>query len=218
MRSKTEIHSLLTQTGIIAVVRLEKAEQVLPVCEALVAGGVIALEITLTIPDALGAIREASRHFGSRGLVGAGTVLNILDCRAALEAGAEFIVSPISKTELIEAAHAVDRPVVLGAYTPTEAQLAHEAGADFIKLFPADGLGPAYIKALHAPLPHLRIIPTGISKTEDVTAFIRAGCVAVGLGSLLVPLPLVREGNWAELTRRAAEFVQTVRAARSACQ
>ncbi len=215
MRSKPEIISLLTQTGVIAVVRVEKSDQVLPVCEALAAGGVIALEITLTIPNALSAIREASRHFGSRALVGAGTVLNAQDCRDALEAGAEFVVSPISKNEIVEAAHAADRPVMLGAYTPTEAQLAHEAGADFIKIFPADGLRPGYIKALHAPLPHLRFIPTGIAKADDVPAFIKAGCVAVGLGSLLVSLPLVREGNWAELTRRAKEFVQAVREARS---
>ena len=214
MRTKPEVISLLTQTGIIAVVRVEKEEQVLPVCEALLAGGVIALEITLTIPNALKAIREASHHFGSRALIGAGTVLNAEDCRAALEAGAEFIVSPISKTEIVEAALAVDRPVMLGAYTPTEAQLAHEAGADFIKIFPADGLGPNYIKALRAPLPHLRIIPTGIAKAEDVPAFIKAGCVAVGLGSLLVSLPLVRAGDWPELTRLAREFVKLTREAR----
>ena len=215
MRSKSEIIALLTQTGVIAVVRVEKTEQVLPTCEALAAGGVIALEITLTIPNALSAIREASRHFGARALIGAGTVLNAPDCHAALEAGAEFIVSPISKTEIVEVAHAADRPVMLGAYTPTEAQLAHEAGADFIKIFPADGLGPSYIKALRAPLPHLRLIPTGLAKAEDVPAFIKAGCVAVGLGSLLVPLPHVRDGNWPELTRRAKEFVQAVREARS---
>ena len=216
MRTKTEICTLLTHTGIIAVLRLEKAEQVLPVCEAMVAGGVIALEITLTIPGALAAIRETSRHFGSRALVGAGTVLNATDCREALAAGAGFVVSPISKPEIVATAHAADRPAMLGAYTPTEAQLAHESGADFIKIFPADNLGPGYIRVLRAPLPHLRIIPTGIAKAEDVPAFIKAGCVAVGLGSLLVSLPHVRERNWPELTRRAKEFVQAVLEARSA--
>ncbi len=215
VRTKSEITSLLTQTGVIAVVRVERTEQVLPVCEALLAGGVIALEITLTIPNALSAIREASRHFGSSAVVGAGTVLNAQDCRAAIEAGAEFIVSPISKTEIVQAAHAANRPVMLGAYTPTEAQLAHEAGTDFVKIFPADGLGPGYIKALRAPLPHLRLVPTGIAKAEDVPAFIKAGCVAVGLGSLLVSPPLVRDANWPELTRLAKKFVQAVNAVRS---
>ena len=214
VRTKPEIISLLTQTGVIAVVRVEQREQVLPTCEALLAGGVIALEITLTIPNALSAIRQASHHFGARALIGAGTVLNAQDCRAALEAGAEFIVSPITKAEIVHAAHAADRPVMLGAYTPTEAQLAHEAGSDFIKIFPADGLGPSYIKALRAPLPHLRIIPTGIAKAADVPAFIKAGCVAVGLGSLLVSPPLVRAGNWPELTRLAQEFVEMTREAR----
>ena len=215
MRNQSEISSRLANPGVIAVVRVDQTEQVVPVCEALFAGGVIALEITLTVPDALSAIRETSRHFGSRAVVGAGSVLNAVDCRAAMEAGAEFIVSPICKIEIAEAAQAANRPVMLGAYTPTEAQLAHEAGADFVKIFPADGLGPGYIKALRAPLPHLRLIPTGIAKAEDVPAFIKAGCVAVGLGSLLVSPPEVRSGNWPELTRRAKEFVQAVREARS---
>ncbi len=216
MRSKAEICSLLTHPGVIAVVRMENTDLVLPVCEAMVAGGVIALEITLTIPGALAAIRETSRHFGSRAVVGAGTVLNAADGQAALSAGAEFVVSPISKPEIVTVAQAADRPAMLGAYTPTEAQSAYEAGADFIKIFPADNLGPGYIKLLRAPLPHLRIIPTGIAKADDVPAFIKAGCVAVGLGSLLVSLPDARSGNWPELTRRARAFVEAVRIARSA--
>src|SRR4030095_13450618 len=130
-----------------------------------------------------------------------------------MEAGAEFVVSPILRPELVGVAHSAERPVMLGAYTPTEAQLAHEAGADFIKIFPADGLGPNYIKALRAPLPHLRIIPTGIARPEDVGAFLRAGCEAVGLGSLLVKQSVLREGNWPELTGRARDFVDLVRKA-----
>ena len=132
----------------IAVVRTDRTEQVAPICAALLAGGVIALEITFTVPNALDAIREASRRFGKEALVGAGTVLDAATCRAALDAGAEFIVSPITKLEIIAAAHAADRPVMIGAYTPTEAQTAHEAGADFIKIFPADKHGPSYIKTL----------------------------------------------------------------------
>src|SRR6266446_1248635 len=207
MRSKSEIMSRLTNPGIIAVVRARKAEQVLPVSEALIAGGVIAIEITMTTPNAIEAIRETGRKIGARGVMGVGTVLDAQTCRDAIEAGAEFVVSPILRPEIAKAAHAFDRPVMLGAYTPTEAQLAHEAGADFIKIFPADGLGPNYIKALRAPLPHLRIIPTGIARPEDVGAFLSAGCDAVGLGSLLVKQSILREGNWRELTRLAREFV-----------
>ena len=107
-----------------------------------------------------------------------------------------------------------DRAVMLGAFTPTEAQEAYEAGSDFIKIFPADVLGPTYIKAILAPLPHLRIIPTGIAKPDDVTAFIKAGCVGVGLGSLLIPQQALRDGNWAEITRLARQFTGMVSQAR----
>jgi len=214
MRSKSEISSLLTRSGIIAVVRAQRQDQVVPLSEALVAGGVIAVEITLSTPNAIPAIRETKEQLGERALIGVGTVLKVADCRAAIEAGAEFVVSPILRPELVGVAHSADRSVMLGAYTPTEAQLAHEAGADFIKIFPADGLGPSYIKALRAPLPHLRIIPTGIARPEDVGAFLRAGCEAVGLGSLLVKQSILREGNWPELTALAREFVALVRKAR----
>jgi 2-dehydro-3-deoxyphosphogluconate aldolase/(4S)-4-hydroxy-2-oxoglutarate aldolase len=215
MRSKSEVVSLLTDPGIIAVVRAQSVEQVLPLSEALIAGGVIAIEITMTTPNAIEAIREATQKIGQHGVVGVGTVLDATTCRAAIEAGAEFVVSPILRPELVPIAHGADRPIMLGAYTPTEAQLAHEAGADFIKIFPADGLGPNYIKALRAPLPHLRIIPTGIAKPEDVAGFIKAGCVAVGLGSLLVTRQILQESNWPELTRLAREYVSLARNARS---
>src|SRR2546427_2408226 len=214
MRSKSEIISLLTQSGIIAVVRAQRQDQVVPLSEALVAGGVIAVEITLTTPNAIPAIREAKKQLGERALIGVGTVLEVETCRAAIEAGAEFVVSPILRPELVGVAHSADRPIMLGAYTPTEAQLAHEAGADFIKIFPSDGLGPNYIKAIRAPLPHLRIIPTGIANVDDVAGFITAGCVGVGLGSLLITRQILQEANWPELTRRARDFVAVVRRAR----
>ncbi|MBI3853055.1 MAG: bifunctional 4-hydroxy-2-oxoglutarate aldolase/2-dehydro-3-deoxy-phosphogluconate aldolase [Verrucomicrobia bacterium] len=208
MRSKTEIISLLANPGIIAVVRAQMAEQVLPLSEALIAGGVIAVEITMTTPNAIEAIRKASQTIGARGLIGVGTVLDAQTCHAAIDAGAEFVVSPIMRPELVTAAHAADRPVMVGAYTPTEAQLAHEVGADFIKIFPADKLGPEYIKAIRAPLPHLRIVPTGGVDLSNAAAFLKAGCAALGVGSSLVSAQILREENWTELTRLAAEFVR----------
>jgi 2-dehydro-3-deoxyphosphogluconate aldolase/(4S)-4-hydroxy-2-oxoglutarate aldolase len=211
MRSKSEIISLLTNPGVIAVVRAQKRDQVLPLSEALIAGGVIAIEITMTTPDAIATIRDAAHQIGARGLIGVGTVLDVPTCRAALEAGAEFVVSPILRLDLVAAAHAADRPVMIGAYTPTEAQLAHEAGADFIKIFPADGLGPNYVKALRAPLPHLRIVPTGGVDLDTAAGFLKAGCVALGVGSSLVSADILRDGNWPELTRRAKAFVDVVR-------
>jgi len=214
MRRKSEVISLLTNPGVIAVVRAQKREQVLPLAEALVQGGVIAVEVTLTTPNAIEAIEEASQHLGARALIGVGTVLDARTCRDAIRAGAEFVVSPITKAEIVEAAHASDRPVMLGAYTPTEAQTAHELGADFVKLFPADGLGPGYIKAIRAPLPHLRIVPTGGVDLNTAAEFIKAGCAALGVGSSLVSGKLLQEKNWPELTRLAGEFVTIVKKAR----
>jgi 2-dehydro-3-deoxyphosphogluconate aldolase / (4S)-4-hydroxy-2-oxoglutarate aldolase len=214
MRSKSEIISLLVDPGIIAVVRAPRKELILPLSEALIQGGVIAVEVTMTTPHAIEAIAETKRALGKRGLIGVGTVLNAETCRQATNAGAEFVVSPITSREIVEAAHAAERPVMLGAYTPTEAQSAHEMGADFVKLFPADGLGPGYVKALRAPLPHLRIVPTGGVDLKTAADFIQAGCAALGVGSSLVSTKLLEAGDWAELTRLAKEYVAIVRAAR----
>lgn len=214
MPSKSEIISRLTDPGVIAVVRASRVEQVIPLAEALVDGGIIAVEITLTTPEAINAIREASRHFGLRALIGVGTVLKSFDCQQALDAGAQFVVTPICRTELVALAHQANKPVMLGAYTPTEAQLAHEAGADFVKIFPADGLGPAYIKSLRAPLPHLRIVPTGGVDVKTIGEFFKAGCVAVGAGSSLISREILDKDDWATLARRAMAFVEAAKAAR----
>ena len=213
MCSRSDIIDQLVNPGIIAVIRVHETSQVLPVCRALVEGGVVALEITLTVPGALEAIRVAHETFGETALIGVGTVLNPGQCRDAMDAGAEFIVSPITRPDIVTEAHALDRPVMLGAYTPTEAQLAHEAGADFVKLFPADQLGPAHVKSLLAPLPHLRIVPTGGVNLNTATDFLKAGCVALGVGSSLLTREILQAANWPELTRLAAEYVQVARKA-----
>ena len=206
-RTKSEVISLLSRPGIVAVVRAQKPEQVIPLSEALLAGGVHAIEITMTTPSAIEAIRDARERLGEKALIGVGTVLDVDTCRAAVEAGAEFVVSPICRTELVAIAHGADRPIMLGAYTPTEAQIAHEAGADFIKIFPADTLGPGYVKALRAPLPHLRIVPTGGVELDNAAAFLKAGCAALGVGSSLVSAKILQDADWPELTRRARAFV-----------
>jgi len=214
MRSKSEIISLLTNPGIIAVVRAQKQEQVLPLSEALIAGGVIAIEITMTTPNAIAAIRDASQKLGSRALIGVGTVLDGDTCRAAIAAGAEFVVTPVCRPEFVPIALAAGKPIMLGAYTPTEAQLAHEAGADFIKIFPADTLGAGYIKSLRAPLPHLKIVPTGGVDAANVGDWFKAGCAAVGAGSSLVSAKILQDAAWPELTKKAAEFVKNAKAAK----
>ena len=214
MRTKQQIIEELLDPGVIAVVRAKRADQVVPLAEALVAGGIIAVEITMTTPNALAAIREASAILGKRALIGVGTVLDEATCRAALEGGAQFVVSPICRRELVPIAHQAGKPVMLGAYTPTEAQLAHEAGSDFIKIFPADGLGPNYIKALRAPLPHLKIVPTGGVDLKTIGDFFKVGSVAVGAGSSLISKDVLENDDWAALTNAASEFVKAARSAR----
>lgn len=214
MRSKQEIIEQLLNPGVIAVVRAKRADQAVPLAEALVAGGVIAVELTMTTPNAIAAIKEASAKLGDRALIGVGTVLDEATCQAAIEAGAQFIVSPICRRELVPIAHKAGKPIMLGSYTPTEAQLAHEAGSDFIKIFPADTLGPNYIKALRAPLPHLKIVPTGGVDLKTIGDFFKAGVAAVGAGSSLISRDVLDRDDWATLTKTAAAFVQAARAAR----
>jgi 2-dehydro-3-deoxyphosphogluconate aldolase/(4S)-4-hydroxy-2-oxoglutarate aldolase len=210
--SRAEILSRLTSPGVIAVIRCDDSASVLPACRALLAGGVVALEITLTTPNAIELIAAASREFASQACVGAGSVTTAAAAESVIAAGARFVVSPILRPELVGICHASDRVCVLGAYTPTEAQTAHEAGADFIKIFPAEGLGAGYVKSLRGPLPHLKIIPTGGVELENIGGFFQAGCPAVGVGSSLVNPKLIKAGDWNGLTTLAKQFVQ--RAAR----
>ena len=215
IRAKAEMIEMLTNPGVIAVIRTQKREQVLPVAEALIAGGLMAVEVALTTPDAIAAIKEVSEKLGDQALIGVGTVLDPTQCRAALAVGARFVVTPICRPELSLITHSANGILIMGAYTPTEVQLAHEAGADFVKLFPADTLGVPYIKALRAPLPHLRLVPTGGVDQNNIAEFFKAGCPAVGVGSSLITRQILYTNDWPELTRRAAEFVRRAKAART---
>lgn len=214
MRTKEQIFTFLETPGVVAVVRAKSLEQVLPICGALVQAGFRAVEITMTTPNALEGIRQAVKAFGSVASIGVGTVLNAETARRAIDAGAEFLVSPITKAEIAQVAGAAARPVMLGAYTPTEAQAAFEAGTDYVKLFPADTLGPAYIKALRAPLPHLRIVPTGGVSLDNIFEFFAAGCPAVGLGSSLISKKVLETNDWESLKKTASEFVGAAQLAR----
>ena len=215
-RSTSEIIALIKRPGVIAIIRTGKLTDVVPMLEALVQGGIVAIEITMTAANALDAIREGRDKLGNRCLIGVGTVLNTKTCRLAIEAGAEFVVSPVCRTELVEIAHGANRPIMLGAFTPTESQTAYEAGADFIKIFPSDTLGPLYIKALRAPLPHLCLVPTGGVRLDNVADFLEAGCAAVGVGSSLVSAEILQTANWPELSRRAEQFIKAAQTAHNA--
>lgn len=211
MTTRAEIVSRLIDIGIIAVVRTDRTEEVIPIAEALITGGVTAVEITLTVPNAESAIAAAREKFRDTALIGAGSVLNVAQCHSVLKAGAQFVVSPVGNVRLIEVTHKMDRPVMLGAFTPSEAQLVHEWGADFVKLFPADQLGPAFIKAIRMPMPHLRIVPTGGVDLNTAADFLKAGCVALGVGSSLLKPEILKAQNWPELTRLAGQYLDIIR-------
>jgi len=185
------------------------------VAEALYEGGVTGLEVTMTTPNALQVISDVSKRFGKKVLVGVGTVLDPETCRAAILAGAQFAVTPVLRPEVIKMCNRYGVPIAAGAYTPTEALTAYESGADFVKIFPADQLGPQYIKNILGPLPQLRIIPTGGVTVATVEAFIKAGCVALGAGSSLVSKDVLKNQDWKKLTETAAAFVEAIKKARA---
>jgi len=203
---REKIVSGIEAEGLVAIVRVRRPELTLPLAKALVAGGIRAVELTMSIPNALEAVRTIDRELGDKILLGVGTVIDDDTCRAAIDAGAKYVISPITRPSLVAAAHALDRPVMLGAYTPTEAQAAHEAGSDFVKIFPADTLGPSYIKSLLAPLPHLRIVPTGGVNLDTMEAYLAAGSAALGTGSALLKKEIIAGENWGELERLAKRF------------
>ncbi len=212
--TKPEIIQRLLDPGIVAIIRADSSDQLVAVAEALLAGGVTAMEVTMTTPHALHGIGEVTARFGDRLLMGVGSVLDPETCRAALLAGAEFVVTPVTKPEVIQMCNRYGKPIASGAFTPTECLLAHESGADFVKLFPADLAGPKYIRNLLAPLPMLQIIPTGGVTPETAAGFLDAGCVALGAGSSLVSKEILAQRDWGQLTARAAEFVAAVKKAR----
>lgn len=211
MLNRAELTRRIKEAGVIAIIRADSPDKIPQACDAIAKGGMTVLEITLTTPKAFELIREVSCDCEGKILVGAGSVIDSGQCKAAIAAGAQFIVSPVGKIEVLETAHRHDKPVMLGAYTPSEAQAAHEAGSDFIKIFPADKLGPSYIKAIRAPLPHLQIVPTGGVDTNTAIDFMKAGCAALGVGSSLLPNEALKYGNWEIVTNTAAKFVSIVK-------
>jgi 2-dehydro-3-deoxyphosphogluconate aldolase/(4S)-4-hydroxy-2-oxoglutarate aldolase len=210
MHKNTIIRRLL-DPGIIAIIRADSSDQLIEAAEALFAGGVTAMEVTMTTPNALQVISDVTARFGNKILMGVGSVLDTETCRAAILAGAEFVVTPVTKPDVIRLANRYGKPIAAGAFSPTEALTAHESGADFIKLFPAEIGGPDYVKTLLAPLPMLQIIPTGGVTPETAPNFIRAGCVAVGAGSALVSREILAKRDWKTLKARAESFVVSVR-------
>ena len=204
----------LVKTGVVAVIRADSGDQLVNVCRALGAGGVSACEITMTTPGALEAIAQASRELGDAALVGAGSVLDAATARAAILAGARFIFSPVLSLEVIEMAHRYDCVAVPGALTPTEILTAWSAGADVVKVFPANHFGPQYFKDIHGPMPQVKLTPTGGVDLTTAADWIKAGAVAIGVGSSLVKKDLITGAKWDDLSALAKKFVDIVAAAR----
>jgi 2-dehydro-3-deoxyphosphogluconate aldolase/(4S)-4-hydroxy-2-oxoglutarate aldolase len=205
---------IIEQDGVVAVVRLDDLSKVAPLAEALVAGGVRAVEFTFTNPAAGGAISAAREALGPRALIGAGSVLDAETARVAILAGAAFVVTPTLSLATITMCHRYGVPTVIGALTPTEILTAWEGGATYVKVFPASLGGPRYLKDVHGPLPQVKLIPTGGVDLQNAGEFIRAGAVAVALGSNLVDARSVANDDWETITNRARAISEAVAQAR----
>lgn len=206
----------LCRTGIVAVVRAPRAELLVDVAQALAAGGVDVIEITFTVPGAVRVLEQVADRLGDRILLGAGTVLDAETARAAQLAGARFLVSPHVALDVIRLARRYGTLALPGAWTPSEVLAAWEAGADVVKIFPADVGGSRYLKTLAGPLPQVRLMPTGGVELTNVAEFLQAGAVAVGVGGALVEPSAVAAGDLDRLTALARQYVAEVRAARQA--
>ena len=202
--------TLIRRTGIIAIMRAKSSDQLLHAADAIRAGGVCAIEVTMTTPGALAIIDLATARPDKYLLFGAVTVLDAESGRAAILAGAQFIVAPGFRPAVVELCRRYSVPVFPGAYTPTEIIAAWEAGADMVKVFPASVGGPDFIKALKAPLPQIELVPVGGVELDNTADFIRAGAAAVGVGSALINQKLLDARDFAALTDRARRFVQAV--------
>jgi 2-dehydro-3-deoxyphosphogluconate aldolase / (4S)-4-hydroxy-2-oxoglutarate aldolase len=208
------VTAAIEQSGIVAVIRMKDPAKVQAVVDAIAAGGVRAIEVTMTVPGAVGLIASLAPRMPAGFLLGAGTVIDPDTARQVIDAGAQFIVSPIFRRSLIEACHERQVPVTPGCFTPTEILEAWDAGADIVKVFPATALGPGYIKDVRAPLPQVKLMPTGGVTVENAGEWIKAGAVAVGVGSALLDTKAIDTGDYGVLRAKAERIVANVRAAR----
>lgn len=215
---RQDITEQIVDSGVIAIIRTEETDKIHSVVDAILTGGVSCIEITMTTPGALELIEEVA---GARGkeadlLLGAGSVLDAETARRVATVGAQYIVSPIFKEEIVEAAHQQGIPAIPGAFTPSEIQRAYEAGADLIKVFPASTIGPSYLSSVRAPLPHLQLVPTGGVTAENAGGWIEAGASAVGVGSALIDEKAVATDHFDQLTENARNLHRAVATAREA--
>ena len=206
--------NLIETTGVVAVIRLDDAAALRETCDALAEGGVRALEVTMTVPGAVGLIERLSASMPPGFAIGAGTVLDAETARRVIEAGARFVVSPVFRPAIVEVARLHDVAVMPGCFTPTEILAAWDAGADIVKVFPATVLGPGFFKDMRGPLPQVRLMPTGGVTRENAGDWIRAGAAAIGVGTALVDKAAIKAGQFDRIVANATHFIEAVRQAR----
>jgi 2-dehydro-3-deoxyphosphogluconate aldolase / (4S)-4-hydroxy-2-oxoglutarate aldolase len=213
--AKNQIAARITEIGIIPVIRASSAQLAIRAADAVCAGGITVIELTMTVPGAIEVIAQLVRSVGSKVLIGAGTVLDSQTAQQCIDAGAEFVVSPGFDLETVRTVKAAGKLMMAGALTPTEVITAWKAGSDFVKVFPCGNVGGAkYIKALKAPLPDVPLVPTGGVNLETAADFIRAGAAALGIGGELVLPSALSSGNSGEITEAARKYLAIVREAR----
>lgn len=205
----------LADCGIVAVIRAQSDKQLQDIAKALLEGGVIGVEVTMSTPKAIAGIEKLVDTLGDKAVVGVGTVLDPATCADAINAGAEFVVSPTLNTQVIETTRRLGKISIPGAFTPTEILTAWSAGADLVKVYPANMLGPGYFKDLLAPMPFLRLTPSGGVDTKTAGEWIKAGAVCLGAGSSLVSKEAMSKGDWGAIAATARQFVDAVKAARA---
>jgi 2-dehydro-3-deoxyphosphogluconate aldolase/(4S)-4-hydroxy-2-oxoglutarate aldolase len=213
--SKNDISDSIREIGIVAIMRAKSSDQLLAAADAVLAGGVNAIEVTMTTPGALRVIEEATAKYGEEVIFGVGSVLDPETARAAILAGAQFVVCPTLNLNTIEMCTRYSVPIVPGAYTPTEVLTAWEAGADMVKIFPASVGGPPYIKAVRAPLPQVKLVPVGGVNLKTTADFIRSGAEVVGVGSSLINQKLLEAKEFESISENARRFREEVQKGRS---
>src|SRR3984885_10510349 len=214
-----EVQQQLEAAGIIPVLRARSAKEAIGLVEAMVAGGITVVEVTMTVPGAIEVLRELKRSYGSRLLLGSGTVTDGKECIETIEAGAEFVVSPSLHLDVIRETKARDKVSMPGALTPTEVITAWRAGADIVKVFPCSAMGGAsYLKSLKAPFPFLRLVPTGGVTLQTAASFLEAGAAALGVGADLVNVTAIAEGKPEVITNTAKAYVEVIAKTRAAAK
>jgi 2-dehydro-3-deoxyphosphogluconate aldolase/(4S)-4-hydroxy-2-oxoglutarate aldolase len=214
-RTKEQLMKSIVDTGVIAVIRAPNPEILIPLAEALMEGGITAIEVTMSTPRAIYGIELLANKLGDKAVIGVGTVLDASTARDAISAGAEYVLSPHFDPEVVATTRKHGKISVPGAFTPTEILTAWTAGADIVKVFPSTTLGPGYIKDLLAPLPPLKITPTGGVDAKNAGDWIKAGAVCVGAGSALVSKEAMAKKDWPTITTNAKAFIESIRAART---